>query len=58
MDHWPWVKFFTKAKKRGFWTLNDVQHTVLAADIDSTLQPPDITMFGTRLLYSFPGTIT
>ena len=57
VDHWPWVKFFTAAKKKGFWTLSDVQYTVLPSDVDRTVQTPDITICGTRLLYHFPGII-
>lgn len=53
VDTWPWVKFF---KKRGtMWTLNEVQHTVVEEDIEKSLNPPDVVMCGSRLLYKFTG---
>ena len=56
VDHWPWVRFFSKSKKKGFWTLNDIQQTVLYSDVNHTLEFPEISMYGARLLYYFLGT--
>ena len=58
VDQWPWIKFFTKSRKKGYWVMNDIQHTVLSSDVEKQLQPPNITMCGLRILYYFPGTLS
>ena len=54
VDEWPWIRFCKKAKRR-MWTISEVQHTIVEEDVAKTIDPPDVVMCGTRLLYKFTG---
>lgn len=51
VHEWPWVSFFMKSRQ--MWVMNETQHTILTSDIRAKLDPPDIKMCGSRMMYIF-----
>ena len=35
--------------------MNEMRHTILVTDIEKKIAPPDISMYGSRLVYTFEG---
>ena len=35
------------------WVMNEIKHTIVECDVERRLDPPDIALLGSRLLYTF-----